>query len=179
MLIAVRRSRKQMKSKEVNFSDLSDITYRLFLEEDRPETGMLAGRKYLRIEFAGRHGIGSEGNDDSSFMRAIIVAAMSIWFVHGLVLDLRNLSYGWGDSIGEALLAGKQIMGKKFPTSVVVSDLNKSALESASPFYRGSIDSGDQNQWLFEDLNKALAYVVEESRNVTAEARKKNAFWRR
>lgn len=168
-----------MKSKEVHFSDLSDITYRLFLEEDRPEKGKLLGRKYLRIEFAGRHGIGSEGNDDSSFMRAIIRAAMSIWFVYGLVLDLRYLSYDWGDTIGDVLLAGKQIMGKNFPTSVVVSDLNMPALESASPFYRNSIDSGEQNQWLFEDLNKALTYVVEESRKVTSEARKKKTFWRR
>ena len=167
-----------MNSKEVNFSDLSNITYRLFLEEDRPEEGMLAGRRYLRIEFAGRHGIGSEGNDDSSFMRAIIVAAMNIWFVHGLVLDLRKLSYDWGDSIGDVLLAGKQIKGSKFPTSVVVSDLNRSALESASPFYRGSLEGGVQDQWLFEDLNKALAYVVAESGNVTVKTRKKKAFWR-
>jgi hypothetical protein len=170
---------QRMKSKEVNFSDLSDIKYRLFLEEDRTEEGMVAGRRYLRIEFAGRHGIGSEGNADSSFMRAIIVSALNIWFVHGLVLDLRSLSYEWGNSIGDPLLAGKHIMGSKFPIAVVVSDLNKSALESASPFYRGSLESGDQNQWLFEDLNKALAYVVEESANATAEGRKKKAFWRK
>ena len=166
-----------MKSKEVDFSDLSD--YKLFLEEDRPEDGMLAGRRYLRIEFAGRHGIGSDGNDDSLFMRAIIVAAMNVWFVDGLVLDLRSLSYEWGNSIGDAVLAGKYIMGSKFPTSVVVSDLNKSALESASPFYKGVLEGGDQNHWLFEDLNKALDYVVEESGKANAEVRKKKPFWRK
>ena len=109
-------------------------------------------------------------------MATTIKGAMNVWYVAGLVLDLRGLAYEWGNSIGDVLLAGKHVLGKQFPTAVVVSASCRNALESAYPFY-GS-QGGEQTKWLFDDLESAVSYVkelVELSRN---EHRAKKSFWR-
>jgi hypothetical protein len=162
-----------MKISEVNFSDLSQLSYKMFLYEEHPEQEKLVGKRYLLIEFSGRHGIGSEGNNDSLFMETIIKTALNVWYVYGLVLDLRKLSYEWGDTMGNALVAGKEMMGNKFPTSVVVSELCRPALESLSPFYRGDYRSGEQQQWLFDNVDSALGYVKVQAGMLQSEAEQK------
>ena len=131
----------------------------------------------LIIEFIGKHGIGSEGNTDSLFMATIIKGAMNVWFVDGLVLDLRGLAYEWGNSIGDVLLAGKHMLGRQFPTGVVVSALCRNALEGAYPFY-GS-QSGEQTKWLFDDMESAVSYVKELIESSRSQQRAKKSFWRR
>jgi hypothetical protein len=151
-----------MKLSEVKFSDLSDITYRMFLHEYPISVTGKTGVKLLVIEFAGKHGIGSEGNNDSLYMATIIKAAMNIWYVDGLVLDFKHLEYEWGNSIGEVILAGKRVRGKRFPTAVVVSELCEPALKSAQPFYALDSQSGEQVKWLFDDFESAASYVKEQ-----------------
>jgi hypothetical protein len=150
-----------MDMREIRFDDLSKIEYHMFLYELPKEQGSFAGDQFLIIKFAGRHGIGSEGNNDSLFMEAVINTAIQVWFVEGLVLDFSGLSYEWGDSIGKVLLAGKKLMGSNFPTAVVVSELCRKALETASPFYAGQAGSGGQSRWLFNDTESALSYIKE------------------
>src|SRR5215204_4407819 len=102
-----------MQFSEVKFEDLSDIAYRMLLRELPPIETNIGGVRILVIEFTGKHGIGSEGNNDSLFMSTIIRAAMNVWYVDGIVLDLSDLIYGWGNSIGDVLLAGKSVLGKE------------------------------------------------------------------
>ena len=150
-----------MKVSEVKFEDLSEITYRIFLREYPSIESSVGGARILVIEFNGKHRIGSEGNNDSVFMATIVRAAMNVWYVDGIVLDFSDLIYEWGNSIGDVLLAGKSVLGRKFPTAVVVSELSRPALESAQPFYAADSQSGGQAKWLFADLNSAAVYIHE------------------
>jgi hypothetical protein len=164
---------------EVKFADLSDISHRIFLHK-YPRTGEAGfNDEILVIEFTGKHGIGSEGNEDSLFMATTVKAAMNVWYVNGLVLDLRGLMYEWGNSIGDVLLAAKQVLGRTFPTAVVVSPLCKQALYGARPFYASDAETDGQTNWLFEDLGSAIAYVKELIDSSSSEGRKKKSFWRK
>ena len=166
-----------MQLTEVKFEDLSDISYRIFLHK-YPHFGKEDfSDEILVIEFIGKHGIGSEGNNDSLFMATTVKAAMNVWYVDGVVLDFRGLTYEWGNSIGDVLLAGKDVLGREFPTAVAVSSSCKSALEGAYPFY--GPQGGDQTKWLFDDLESALSYVKELIRSSRNQQRTKKSFWRR
>jgi len=167
--------------REVRFDDLSDITYRMLLHEYPPSVVGASSCRILVIEFLGKYGVGSEGNDDSLFMATLIRAAMNCWYVDGLVLDFSQLAYEWGNSIGDVLLAGKSVLGKKFPTAVVVSELCEAALQSAQPFYASDSQSGGQEKWLFEDMISAIGYVLAqiELYEDQKSGAKKKSFWRR
>ncbi len=169
-----------MKLSEVKFEDLSDITYRMILREHPPIESSIEGARILIIEFKGEHGIGSEGNNDSLFMTTIVRAAMNVWYVDGIVLDFSDLIYEWGNSIGDVLLAGKSVLGGKFPTAVVVSGSSRSALESAHPFYAAEPQSGGQTKWLFDDLNSAAVYIEEQVElSRTEKLKSQKSFWKR
>jgi len=152
-----------MKIREVSLSELSKIEYRMFLYNFTEAPDDFAGESALAMEFKGRYKIGGEGYEDSLFMTAMIHAALQVWYVKGLILDFRQLSYEWGNNIGEVILAGKSVMGSKFPTAVVVSDLCKNALETGRVVYEVDYRSGRQAQWLFDDLDSALSFVKEQS----------------
>jgi hypothetical protein len=170
---------KNVQLTEVKFVDLSDISHRIFIHK-YPRHGEVAfNDEILVIEFTGKHGLGSEGNGDSLFMATIVKAAMNVWYVNGLVLDLRGLAYEWGNSIGDVLLAAKHVLGQQFPTAVVVSDLCKPALESAAPFYASDSVSGGQTSWLFDNLESAGAYVKELIKSSRHGGREKKSFWRK
>jgi hypothetical protein len=162
-----------MNMREIRFDELSAIKYRMFLDELPKAQGALAGDRVLIIEFAGSHGIGSEGNNDSLFMEAIINTAIQIWFVDGMVLDYRNLYYEWGNAIGSAIRAGKKVWGNKFPTAVVVSELCRNGLETARPFYASQPLSEDQSKWLFDDMDSALSYIKEQLDSLKSDREKK------
>jgi len=164
---------------EVKFTDLSDISHRFFLHQ-YPRTGEAGfNDEILVIEFTGKHGIGSQGNGDSLFMATTVKAAMNVWYVNGLVLDFRGLTYEWGNSIGDVLLAAKHLLGREFPTAVVVSGVCKPALEGARPFYASDPVEDGQAKWLFDDLESAVADVKELIDSSRSEGRKKKSFWRK
>src|SRR5687768_5273505 len=50
-------------------------------------------------KFQGVYRHGSEGNGDGLFMAATIAAYVAIWNPLGLILDLRELQYEWGNTI--------------------------------------------------------------------------------
>ena len=168
-----------MQLTEVKFADLSDISHRIFRHKYPRSGNRVLNDEILVIEFTGKHGLGSEGNGDSLFMATIVKAAMNVWYVDGLVLDLSGLNYEWGNSIGDVLLAAKHLVGRKFPTAVVVSDLCKPALESARPFYASDVEAGGQTNWLFDDLESAMEYVKQQVEFSRRNGAKKKSFWRK
>ena len=170
---------RNVRLTEVKFEDLSDISYRIFLHKYPRASEAGFNDEILVIEFNGKHGIGSQGNGDSLFMATTVKAAMNVWYVNGLVLDLRGLTYEWGNSIGDVLLAAKHLFGRKFPTAVIVSETCKPALEGARPFYASDALADGQTNWLFDDLESALIYVKELIESFRSEGRKKKSFWRK
>lgn len=104
---------------ERRFTDLSKLTYRIFTVK----------RKFHRtvnitiLEWSGKFGIGSLGNDDGQFMRITTLAALGAWPAHGVVFDLRNLQYEWGDKIWEMFRRGMDLSGvETLPFATLISD---------------------------------------------------------
>lgn len=73
-------------------ASLSSLTHHLALAE-RGE------QRLLVAAFAGEYRTGSLGTPDATFMTAILAGALAAWSVDGVVLDLRELSYVWGDGL--------------------------------------------------------------------------------
>ena len=70
-------------------------------------------RAILVIACHGTYGIGSGGNSDATYLMAMGKAGLEAFEPDGVILDLRELSYEWGDMLeaffgigGEKPLAG-------------------------------------------------------------------------
>jgi len=143
-----------MELTERKLEDLSQLHYRFYTCPffEHPSS------KALVVAFEGEYGYGAKGNDDAIFMAAIIKAGLEAWGHSALIIDLRMMSYVWGDMIGQALTAGHgRYINAVFPTGVIVSDRNREGLTS---FVRQELDE-DPAKWLFESLADALRAVEE------------------
>jgi hypothetical protein len=108
------------------------------------------------VAFSGNYGFGSRGSDDAKFMTAIIKAALAAWKPLGLVIDLSQMQYEWGDLIAKAIDAGAgHYIDRPFPTTIVVSDLNREGLTSLIREEMG----GNPKEWLFESLEAAIQTI--------------------
>jgi hypothetical protein len=106
--------------------------------------------RVLIIAFSGRAD-NAACHDAFEVMPAVINAALSLWQPGGVVLDLRQLHYEWGDWMTNSLVAADPQ-----PTTVVVSDRNREGLTtlvSGEMF----VQPGD---WLYETLDDAVAAIV-------------------
>jgi len=138
-----------MNLSEHSFEQLSDIQYRVF-------TTKLGGKispSALVLEFVGRYGHGSGGNDDATFMRAITLSAISAWDAGAVLFDLRELDYEWGDEIWSVF--GSQSIPPAMleePQALIVSDRCREGFSTCS----------DMVPEMFDDLDSAIAYVRQE-----------------
>jgi hypothetical protein len=76
----------------LHLCDLSPLEHRL-------ATLTHAGQRLLVVAFSGRYRPGSAGNPDARHMSAVVAAALVGWDFDGVVLDLRELDYVWGDAL--------------------------------------------------------------------------------
>jgi hypothetical protein len=86
---------------EVRLADLSRITHAYHLVTP-PES---AAGETLIIRFAGVYGVGSKGNSDAAYMKAVATAGLAAWGPSLLVFDFRELDYSWGDMLDPVLRA--------------------------------------------------------------------------
>lgn len=153
-----------MKLRELVLSDLSRLRSRCFLCE-------FAGThnpKALVLEFAGKYGVGSLGNDDAAYIEATKSAWLSVLRVDAIVFDLRQMEYEWGNSIWNAFrwgtALGKSIRheGKPqpvYPTALVVSELCQPGFSTCE----GMVPP------MFDDLDAALTFVEAPARKYLEE----------
>lgn len=119
----------------------------------------------LVIKFIGKAANSREYHGTFSFMNAMIAAGVAAWSPFAVVLDLRQLSYEWGDEMSGTLTSAYDGDSRYSPpTAVVVSDLNREGLTSlviqemfASP-----------EDWLFDTVEDAITAV---DRRVDAQRR--------
>lgn len=104
---------------ERTFNDLSTLSYRICSVERK-----IAHTVCVTVmEWRGVFGHGSRGNDDGVFTRVTTLAALSAWHTNGVVFDLRNLHYEWGDKIREMYGRGIDPSGvEDLPYATVISD---------------------------------------------------------
>jgi hypothetical protein len=118
-----------MQLVERKLTDLSQLRSRIYGVLDREhDTDVQV------VAFEGSYGVGSRGNPDAAFMRAVVAQAAEAWNSIALVLDLRELEYSWGNSLLGVIQAAEQLHGGEdhspFPVKLVVSDKCRDGLLS-------------------------------------------------
>jgi hypothetical protein len=109
-------------------ADLSDIR----CEYQTPEGDVTVS--VLVIAFFGTYRKGSQGNPDGAFVRGQVMAGMTMYMPSCLVLDFRNLSYEWGNTLLGVFEDIHHFTddgeGPAYPVITVTSDKSGPALHS-------------------------------------------------
>ena len=110
----------------------------------------------LVVRFTGQSGFGCANNSDAIYMEAMIRAGITAFDPVGVLLDLRNMAYEWGDMMVNPLCAGHQhYVDSDLPLAVVVSDLNREGLTSLVTDEMQS----DPSKLLFETMETAIHFL--------------------
>lgn len=161
-----------MKLTRQRFEDMSKLGCEIY-------TGSLAapdGDDFLLVAFKGTY----SGGRDARYMSAMVAAALQTWTVPGVVLDLRELTYEWGDEMTSPLIVsggrGALSQGERsllatfnssweistlrpepvaVPTVVIVSEFCRAGLTS---LVRDEMKE-DPARWLFDTPERAVAGI--------------------
>lgn len=145
-----------MKIHELHLNGLSALRSRSYLcqfgGEHNPEA--------LILEFSGKYGYGSGGNDDAAYVEAIKSMWLSVSFVQALVFDLRQMEYEFGNSIWNVFKWWPETTfdegrpATRHLTALVVSDLCRPGFSTCQPMVPP----------MFDELEEALRFVEEPAR---------------
>jgi hypothetical protein len=104
---------------ERTLGELSQINVRYFLGPARHKPHLMI----LVIRYTGKYPPGSAGNDDAHYMRAMAKAGVAAFEPWGVIHDLSELIYEWGDRLEIAFVGpeddanGGELLGAVFGTS--------------------------------------------------------------
>lgn len=110
----------------------------------------------LVVRFSGTSGFGCANNSDAIYMDAMIRAGIAAFNSVGVILDLREMGYEWGDTMLCPFAAGSRYyVDSDLPIVAVVSEINRKGLTSLM------IDEADIDPTtvLFDTMDAALARV--------------------
>ncbi len=141
-----------MSFHDVTFHDVSPIKYSFSYKE---RVRGVAYSDVLVARFDGEYRSGCSGAPDASLISGVTQAAVTIWSPAGLVLDLRQLHYEWGDEMD--LVLGPPD-GVQIPTAIVGSEKCLPAIATLI-FGINTIKRATEEENIFETLHDALAYV--------------------
>lgn len=136
-----------------DLGELSDIRYTFAIARSAAAEPSARDNEFLIIRFVGEYGGGSAGNSDATLMRAAVHLGRQAFDPTGIVLDLRDLDYYWGDMIADVL--NEAIVDNVRP-SVVVSDSCRDGMTSLISVELFS----DPADWLFDSQEQALRAVT-------------------
>jgi hypothetical protein len=140
-----------MEFTEHRFQEMSEIEVRFF-------TRPASAKPYLKIlvvKYTGKYGFGSGGNDDAVYMRAMARAGIETFRPWGVIHDLTELSYEWGDALEEVFI------GPTFEPSPMAIVVGPKCEEALRTLLLG-LDSKDPIEKagnVFRSLDAAWAYV--------------------
>ena len=114
---------------------------------------------FLVVRYAGKYPYGSAGNRDANYMHAMATAAVVYFEPWGVIHDLLELEYEWGDALREVLSVGPEIQ----PAGIALV-LGPKSEEAVRTLCLG-IDSAKTIEAIpgaFRDLESAWQYVEEQ-----------------
>jgi hypothetical protein len=115
------------------------------------------------VAFSGEYRVGSAGNPDAAYMRAVVTSAAAAWDSVGVVFDLRDLDYSWGNALVSVVQAGELLHDgddeHPFPVRLVVSSKCRAGLESLF----AAMGDGE-GAWMYETIDDAVESVREAAR---------------
>jgi hypothetical protein len=141
-----------MQLQPVTFESETDIRYEFKLEtsDEKPRFWCI-----LVAKFAGHYRPGHRGAPDAYFIQGITRTALGVWSPAALILDLRELSYTWGDEMDYVLSVGAE---GDLPTAIVGSGLCLPAIGTLIHGINSTIPATNAEN-IFENIEEAWDYV--------------------
>ena len=121
--------------------------------------------RVLVVSFAGQYPTGSEGNPHGHFIAHATIHGLSAFNPWCLILDMRELSYQWGNSLlavfddADRYMSGDDDSPVRFPIVVVTSSKCRDAFLSLVTPHGGA-----RPEWHFDDMEPAIAYALAKAR---------------
>ena len=142
---------RHMQLQTVSFNKETDIRYEFQLETTCKNRFWYT----LIAKFSGTYRPGSTGAPDAYFICGIAQTALAMWHPAALILDLRELSYTWGNDMDLVLDAGS---GPNVPTAIVGSD---ACLPAIGTLIHGinSAQLPTDAENIFDSIEEAWEYV--------------------
>jgi len=112
----------------------------------------------LLARFVGTYRIGCKGNPDAMFIASMARAAVLRWGPSGVILDLSELGYKWGDMM-ELVLHPRQWAGFETPFAVVVGPECRDAIATLK-FGVGTTKHATDIEGYFDALPAAVEYLL-------------------
>ncbi|MCG6157507.1 hypothetical protein [Rubinisphaera margarita] len=110
----------------------------------------------LVVRFSGTSGFGCANDSDAIYMDAMVRAGIAAFDSVGVILDLREMGYEWGDMMLCPFAAGSRYyVDSDLPVVAVVSDRNRKGLKSLMADEAGI----DPTTVLFDTMDAALAHL--------------------
>ncbi|MEK5476302.1 hypothetical protein NYE70_05055 [Paenibacillus sp. FSL R5-0407] len=135
--------------------DLSEIQYEVHIGS----SNVVNYLKIMVLKFIGEYGFGSAGNSDAIYMRAMGEAVLEAWNPGGLIIDLSELSYEWGDRLEDVFYIGSyKYRDKPFPIALIVGDKSEEAVRTLIVGINSN-KALNEIGWVFRDLSSAWEYV--------------------
>ncbi|MBO9658124.1 MAG: hypothetical protein J7527_04800 [Chitinophagaceae bacterium] len=106
----------------------------------------------LLIRFSGKYRYGSAGSDDALLIDGVIKMGMTLFDPNALIIDLREMSYEWGDNLD--LSFGSSAV----KTTVVVGVKCRKAMSTLAYGLESKQDIVD-NDFFFDDLEAAISNI--------------------
>lgn len=149
-----------ISTQQVRLEDLSEINYEIHI-------GTSLSVEYLTImilKFSGSYGFGSSGNCDAAFMSAIGKAALEAWSPDGLIIDLSELYYEWGDQLERVFFIGSdRYIDSPFPVALLVGAKCEEAVRTLL-LGINSTQTIKEIGWVFTELEEAWSYIEHEKK---------------
>lgn len=145
----------KITTKQMKLADLSKVKYEVHIGN----SNIRAYLKIMILKFIGSYGDGSSGNSDARYMSAIGKAALEAWGPSGVIIDLSELNYQWGDELDRVFDIGSdQYVDAPFPTALIVG---KSSEEAVRTLILGINSTQEISEigWVFKDLEDAWNYI--------------------
>jgi len=115
-------------------------------------------RGILVIAFKGEYRIGSQGNPDANYMHAKGDFGADLYHPSGIILDLRELDYKWGDELDYIWMIGNKHSRREIPRAVI---LGADCREAIGTLFHGvnSTTPATTEEWIFDSFDEAWKYV--------------------
>lgn len=140
---------------KLNLSDLSQIK----VEFSRGPSQNTSYLDILIVKYVGHYLDGAAGNADARYMYAMGKAALNAFEPSGLIIDLSELKYEWGDMLEIVFdMGAEQVYHGRFPMATVVGPECQEAIRTLIH----GIDSEksiDEIDWMFDTLDRGWNYV--------------------
>lgn len=147
-----------MELKPLDIRDDVSVTHAYF-QTSLPSPPNL---EILVVRFTGESGFGCANNSDAIYMEAMVRAGITAFDSVGVILDLREMAYEWGDMMVNPFGAGHQhYVDGDLPIVAVVSDRNRVGLTSLVTDEM----QADATNLLFETMETALKHLDDAYRN--------------